>query len=64
VPYGWNFTVDQSERLSLKTGIGGLYLAGAWSWPSHSVAMTQFSGYLTSRLILKQEGTINGLNGD
>jgi phytoene dehydrogenase-like protein len=62
VPYGWNFTVDQAERLSLETGIGGLYLAGAWSWPSHSVAMTQFSGYLSSRLILKQEGAIKGLD--
>ncbi len=63
VPYGWNFTVDQSERLSLETGIGGLYLAGAWSWPSHSVAMTQLSGYLASRLILKKEGVVKGLNG-
>lgn len=61
VPYGWDFTVDQSERLSLQTGIPGLYLAGAWSWPSHGVAMTQFSGYLTSRLILKEEGLIKGL---
>ena len=60
VPYGWNFTVDQSDRLPLKTGIGGLYLAGAWSWPAHSVAMTQLSGYLTSRLILKEEDVING----
>jgi prolycopene isomerase len=60
VPYGWNFTVDQSDRLPLKTGIGGLYLAGAWSWPAHSVAMTQLSGYLTSRLILKEEDVLNG----
>ncbi len=59
VPYGWNFTIDQQDRLPLKTGIGGLYLAGAWSWPAHSVAMTQLSGYLTSRLILDQEGTLN-----
>ena len=58
VPYGWDFTVDQSDRLPLETGIGGLYLAGAWSWPSHSVAMTQLSGYLTSRLILAREGEL------
>jgi prolycopene isomerase len=55
VPYGWDFTVDQADRLPLETGIGGLYLAGAWSWPSHSVAMTQLSGYLTSRLILSKD---------
>lgn len=55
VPYGWDFTVDQSDRLPLETGIGGLYLAGAWSWPAHSVAMTQLSGYLTSSLILARE---------
>lgn len=60
VPYGWNFTVDQQDRLPLKTDIGGLYLAGAWYWPAHSVAMTQLSGYLTSRLILDQEGALNG----
>ncbi len=55
VPYGWDFTVDQSDRLPLETGIGGLYLAGGWSWPSHSVAMTQLSGYLTSQLVLADD---------
>ena len=55
VPYGWNFTPDQSDRLPLETGIAGLYLAGAWAWPSHSVSMSQLSGYLTSRLIVKRD---------
>ena len=55
VPYGWDFTVDQSDRLPLETGIGGLYLAGAWAWPAHSVAMTQLSGYLAASLILSQD---------
>ena len=59
VPYGWDFTVDQQDRLPLSTDIGGLYLTGAWYWPAHSVAMTQLSGYLTSRLILKQEGALS-----
>jgi phytoene dehydrogenase-like protein len=62
IPYGWNFTPDQSDRLPLETGIAGLYLAGAWSWPSHSVSMSQLSGYLTSRLILKRDEKLN--NGD
>ncbi len=55
VPYGWDFTVDQSDRLPLETGIGGLYLAGAWAWPAHSVAMTQLSGYLAASLILSRD---------
>ncbi len=59
IPYGWDFTVDQSDRLPLETGIGGLYLAGAWAWPSHSIAMTQLSGYLATRLILNKEGELD-----
>ena len=55
VPYGWNFTPEQSDRLPLETGIAGLYLAGAWAWPSHSVSMSQLSGYLTAQLIVKRD---------
>jgi phytoene dehydrogenase-like protein len=56
IPYGWNVTPGQSERLPIKTPIEGLYMAGAWSWPSHSMGMTQVSGYLAARLITKEEG--------
>ncbi len=59
VPYGWNFTPDQSDRLPLETGIAGLYLAGAWAWPSHSVSMSQLSGYLTARLIVNRDAELN-----
>ncbi len=55
VPYGWNVTPDQRERLPIETPIKGLYMAGAWSWPSHSMGLTQVSGYLAARLITKKE---------
>ncbi|MDJ0766068.1 MAG: NAD(P)/FAD-dependent oxidoreductase [Myxococcota bacterium] len=55
VPYGWNFTPEQQDRLPIPTSIGGLYLAGAWTWPGHSVSLAQVSGYIAAQLILKQE---------
>ncbi|MCP4600879.1 MAG: NAD(P)/FAD-dependent oxidoreductase [Proteobacteria bacterium] len=56
IPYGWSFTPEQSERLPIPTPINGLYMAGGWTWPAHGVSMTQISGYLAARLILRQEG--------
>lgn len=59
VPYGMDFTVDQSgDLLQIPTGIDKLYMAGAWSFPGHSVSNSQLSGYLTSQLILREEGLI------
>jgi len=55
-PYGMSFTVDQRSRMDIETDIAGLYLAGSWAFPAHSVAMAQVSGYLASQLILKRDG--------
>lgn len=56
VPYGFEFTPEQWQRLPNETAIDGLYLAGAWARPSHGVAGTQISGYQAARLILDREG--------
>ncbi|MFH0947198.1 MAG: NAD(P)/FAD-dependent oxidoreductase [Planctomycetota bacterium] len=56
VPYGWNFTPEQWERLPNRTPIDGLYLAGSWTRPSHGVAGAQVSGHQAARLILDREG--------
>ncbi|MCP4674873.1 MAG: NAD(P)/FAD-dependent oxidoreductase [Deltaproteobacteria bacterium] len=58
IPYGWNFTPGQSNRIPIATDIEGLYMTGSWVWPAHSVSMTQLSGYLTAQLILKRERLI------
>jgi prolycopene isomerase len=55
VPYGWSFTPEQQRRLPIPTGVGGLFMAGAWTWPSSSVSMTQLAGYLCARLIIEEE---------
>ena len=54
-PYGLNFTVEQQNRIEIPTPIEGLYLAGSWTWPSHSVGLAQASGYLASQMILKED---------
>ena len=56
VPYGWNFTPEQHARMEIPTPIDGLYMAGAWTWPSHSVGMAQVSGYMAARMILNESG--------
>lgn len=57
IPYGWDFTVDQAlEFPENKTPIGGLYLAGSWTAPSHGVSAAQLSGYQAAHLILDGEG--------
>ncbi len=56
IPYGWEFTADQYIRLFNDTPVPGLYLAGSWVYPSHGVSGAQFSGYITTQLILKNEG--------
>jgi phytoene dehydrogenase-like protein len=58
IPYGWNFTPEQSSRMPIATDIEGLYMTGSWAWPAHSVAMTQLSGFLAAQLILKREGLV------
>ena len=56
VPYGFNFTPEQWERLPNQTEIDGLYMAGSWTRPSHGVAGAQVSGHQAARLILDREG--------
>ncbi len=55
VPYGFEFTPDQWQRLPNATSIDGLYLAGSWTQPSHGVAGVQISGHRAARLILDRE---------
>jgi prolycopene isomerase len=59
VPYGWAFTPEQHARLEIPTPIDGLYMAGAWTWPAHSVGMAQVSGYFAARMILNASGRGN-----
>ena len=54
-PYGLNFTVEQQNRINIHTPIGGLFMAGSWTWPSHSVGMAQVSGFLAANIILNKE---------
>jgi len=56
VPYGFNFTPEQWDRLPNRTEIDGLYLAGSWTQPAHGVAGAQVSGHQAARLILDREG--------
>ncbi len=56
IPYGWDFTPDQGQRLTNDTPIDGLYLAGSWTNPGHGVSTAQISGYQAARLILDREG--------
>jgi len=56
VPYGWNFTPEQHARMDIPTDIDGLYMAGAWTWPAHSVGMAQVSGYMAARMIINESG--------
>lgn len=58
VPYGWAFTPEQHARMEIPTPIDGLYMAGAWTWPAHSVGMAQVSGYFAARMILNEEGRL------
>jgi prolycopene isomerase len=55
VPYGFASTPDQPMRVSNKTPIEGLYLAGSWTFPFHGVSMAQVSGYKAAQLILDLE---------
>ncbi|MBN2804464.1 MAG: NAD(P)/FAD-dependent oxidoreductase, partial [Deltaproteobacteria bacterium] len=54
-PYGMDFTIEQKDRMEIKTPIAGLYLAGSWVFPSHSVGMAQVSGYMAAKSILKND---------
>ncbi|MBN2529259.1 MAG: NAD(P)/FAD-dependent oxidoreductase [Deltaproteobacteria bacterium] len=54
-PYGMDFTVDQRDRFEAETPIAGLYMAGSWVFPSHSVSMAQVSGYMAARMIAKRD---------
>jgi len=56
IPYGWDYSVVQSARFDKQTPIDGLYLAGAWTTPSHGVSAAQASGFQAARLILDREG--------
>jgi prolycopene isomerase len=56
VPYGWSFTPEQHARMEIPTPIDGLYMAGAWTWPAHSVGMAQVSGYFAARMIINKSG--------
>ena len=56
IPYGWDFTVNQGLRLSNRTPIEGLFLAGSWTNPGHGVSTAQVSGYQAARIILDIEG--------
>jgi phytoene dehydrogenase-like protein len=56
VPYGWDFTPEQHARMEIPTPIDGLYMAGAWTWPAHSVGMAQVSGFFAARMILVDAG--------
>jgi prolycopene isomerase len=58
VPYGWDFTPEQHARMEIPTPIDGLYMAGAWTWPAHSVGMAQVSGYMAARMILQDTGRL------
>jgi phytoene dehydrogenase-like protein len=58
VPYGWAFTPEQHARMEIPTPIDGLYMAGAWTWPAHSVGMAQVSGFFAARMILHEEGRV------
>lgn len=55
VPYGFASTPEQPMRVSSKTPIDGLYLAGSWTFPFHGVSMAQVSGYKAAQLILDEE---------
>ena len=55
VPYGFASTPEQPMRVSTKTPIDGLYLAGSWTFPFHGVSMAQVSGYKAAQLILDEE---------
>jgi len=55
-PYGWAFTPEQHARMEIPTPIDGLYMAGAWTWPAHSVGMAQVSGFFAARMILAEAG--------
>jgi len=54
-PYGMQFNVENRNRMDLKSPIAGLYGAGAWYFPAHGVGMTQVSGYMAAKSILKEE---------
>jgi phytoene dehydrogenase-like protein len=54
-PYGMDFTVDQSDRMDIQTPVPGLYMAGSWAFPAHSVAMAQVSGYMAAKSIIKED---------
>lgn len=55
VPYGFASTPEQPMRVSNKSPIDGLYLAGSWTFPFHGVSMAQVSGYKSAQLILDAE---------
>ncbi len=55
-PYGFDLTPDQWEKLSNRSPVEGLYLAGAFVQPGHGMSAVQVSGYRAARLILDREG--------
>ena len=54
-PYGMEFSVDQRDRFDIETPIAGLYMAGSWAFPSHSVGMAQVSGFMAAKMINKRD---------
>ncbi|MBN2717784.1 MAG: hypothetical protein JXX14_18185, partial [Deltaproteobacteria bacterium] len=54
-PYGMDFNVAQRNRFDIETPIAGLYLAGSWAFPAHSVAMAQVSGFMAAQMIAKRD---------
>lgn len=54
-PYGMAIDVPQRDRFENKTDIAGLYMAGSWAFPAHSVGMAQVSGFMVSEMIVKSD---------
>ena len=54
-PYGMDFNVPQRNRFDIETPIAGLYMAGAWAFPAHGVAMAQASGFMAAKIISKRD---------
>ncbi|MBN2802921.1 MAG: NAD(P)/FAD-dependent oxidoreductase [Deltaproteobacteria bacterium] len=55
VPYGINFTTKEQDRMPAETDIGGLFLAGSYTFPAHGVGSAQVSGHIAAKKILKIE---------
>ncbi|MEN8257215.1 MAG: NAD(P)/FAD-dependent oxidoreductase [Thermodesulfobacteriota bacterium] len=56
--YGWAQTPEQAgiHRLSIKTAVENLYLAGHWTMPGGGIAAVMTSGRLCAQAVLEVEG--------